>query len=90
MVDQINPYSVLLTTGMIFQVAVSQNIKHYLSKELVNLYPKPDKNHGQEPWNRGKSARTAVAMSGIEIGDGTNNLNCIVKFIVVSGQKRLN
>ena len=30
-------------------VAVPQDIKHYLLKELVNLYSKLDKNHGPEP-----------------------------------------
>ena len=43
------PISVLLTTGTAFKVAVPQNIKHYLLKELVNLYSKLNKNHGQEP-----------------------------------------
>ena len=43
------PIFVLLTTGTVFKVAVPQNIKHYLLKELVNLYPKLDKNLGQEP-----------------------------------------
>ena len=42
------PISVLLTTGTVFEVAVPQNIKHYLLTKLVNLYSKLDKNHGQE------------------------------------------
>ena len=37
---------VLLHTGTVFKVAVPQNIKHYLLKELFNLYSKLDKNHG--------------------------------------------
>ena len=32
------PISVVLTSGTVFKVAVPQNIKHYLLKELVNLY----------------------------------------------------
>ena len=48
------PISVLLTTGTVFKVAVPQNIKHYLLKELVNLYSKLDKNLGQEPQTREK------------------------------------
>ena len=45
----------LLTTGTVFKVAVPQNIKHYLLKELVNLYSKLDKNLGQEPLTREKA-----------------------------------
>ena len=63
----------LLTTGTVFKVAVPQNIKHYLLKELVNLYSKLDKNLGARAVDSGKSARTAVAMSGKEAGDGTND-----------------
>ena len=68
-----SPISVLLTTGTVCKVAVPQNIKHYLLKELVNLYSKLDKNLVKEPQTRGKRARTAVAMSGIKTGDGTND-----------------
>ena len=67
------PISVLLTTGTVFNVAVPQNIKHYLLKELVNLYSKLDKKPRARAVYLGKSARTAVAMSGIEVGDGTND-----------------
>ena len=63
----------LLTTGTVFKVAVPQNIKHYLLKELVNLYSKLDKKPRERALDSGKSARTAVAMSGIEVGDGTND-----------------
>ena len=85
MVDPNHPlFSVLLTTGTVFKVAVPQNIKHYLLKELVNLYSKLDKNLGARAVDSGKSAeqrlQCQVKKQGME-----RMINYIVKLIVVSG-----
>ena len=53
---------------------VPRKIEHYLLKEHVNLYSYLDKNKPRACYvDSIKSARTAVAMSGITVGDGMND-----------------